>query len=141
MGVSRSTQPKRQLCKSGIRSDIIIPLVHAYHLVFASTVSPSASTSPSRLTTFLLCSRLRSRRRLAAKIDWPQFAPLACPHAKRSHDGRATYLKRPPEQVGRYRVRIQGGDDQVDEVDSQGEIEDELRAGDKEQYKYGTVAC
>jgi hypothetical protein len=29
----------------------------------------------------------------------------------------------------------------VDEVDSQGEIEDELRAGNEEQYKYGTVAC
>ena len=36
-------------------------------------------------------------------------------------------------------MRVQGGDDEVDEVYGKGEVEHELRARDQKQYEYDTA--
>lgn len=62
----------------------------------------------------------------APKIDRSQLAPLASPYAERGHYGGAADLESPPEQVRGYRMRVKRGDDQMDKVYGDCEIEDEF---------------
>ncbi|KAJ8105996.1 hypothetical protein OPT61_g9834 [Boeremia exigua] len=94
-------------------SDVVVSLIHVGHLVLAAAVSSSASPCPSSLAYTIISSRLRA---LSPKVDGPQLAPLACPHTKGSHDGRARRLEGPPEEVRGDGMGVQRGDDKVDEM-------------------------
>jgi len=67
------------------------------------------------------------------KTDRLQLAPLAGPDAQEGHERGAGGLQPPPEPVGGYGVRVERGDDEVDEVQRAGEVGDELGAGDEEE--------
>lgn len=86
--------PNACYAKDGEWSDVVIPFIHANHFVFPRAVLPSTPASAPRLAALFFGRRLRlrSRGRLAPKVDGSQFTPLACPHTQGSHDGRAAYL-------------------------------------------------
>lgn len=83
--------------------DVVVPIIHVGHLIFAAAISPSAPPSPSNLTHTVISTRLRA---LLSKVDRPQLAPLTGPYAERGHDGRAYRLESPPEEVRGNRVRV-----------------------------------
>lgn len=73
---------------------------------------------------------LRSCFPLAAERHGLQFSPLASPHSQRNHQSGRSGLHEPPVERVRDAMRVERGDDQVDEVDRQSEIGDEFGAGD-----------
>jgi hypothetical protein len=108
--VSRNPTP----CNAQSRmSDVVVGPAHADHFVFPCPVS-SPSSCLSRAT----------------EADGLQLAPLTGPDAQRRHQGGAAHLECPPEKIRGYRMRVQGGDDEVDKVYGKGEVEHELRARD-----------
>jgi hypothetical protein len=76
----------------------------------------------------------------SAKGDRAQFSPLASPDSQGRHNPSATYLQRPPKEIRRYRMRVEGRDEQVDKVDRKRKVEHEFRARDKQEYKENTLA-
>ena len=54
------------------------------------------------------------------------LTPATSPDAETDHQKRAECLEGPPEQVGRERVRVECGDEEVQEMDGQGEVRDQF---------------
>lgn len=129
--IQSQANPNAYYAKHGDRSNIVVPFVHVDHFVFPCTISPSPPYPPPGLAPFLVARCLRSRGCLTTKVDGSQFPPLTCPYTQGSHDSRTAYLQRPPKQVGGYRMCVQGGDDEMNKVDSKGKVKDEFRAGDE----------
>jgi hypothetical protein len=120
--VSRNPTP----CNAQSRmSDVVVGPAHADHFVFPCPVSSPSSC----LSRAIICSRLLGGG-LATEADGLQLAPLTGPDAQRRHQGGAAHLECPPEKIRGYRMRVQGGDDEVDKVYGKGEVEHELRARD-----------
>ena len=49
--------------------------------------------------------------------DGLHLAVSTCPHARDNHERRAGGLEHPPENVGGEGTRVQGGDEEMEEVD------------------------
>jgi hypothetical protein len=72
-------------------------------------------------------------RRWRSKRYGLHFPVPTYPDARNDHQRRASAFERPPEEIRRQRARVEGGDEQVEEVDGQGEIWDKFRARDEEE--------
>lgn len=118
--------PTPYYAKSDIPSDAVPALIHADHLIFTCSISAPSSPSTSRLPYAIVRRWLLCGCALAAKVDRPQLAPLTSPDTERSHYRCATYLKCPPEEVRGYRMRVEGRDKEMNEVDGEGEVEDQF---------------
>ena len=69
------------------------------------------------------------------KTNRPQLPPPTTPHAPENHQRRARSLQRPPQPIRRQRSRIQGRDNEVINVDGQGEIGHESAARDEQKQQ------
>ena len=78
-----------------------------------------------------------SRGTLSAEVDGSQLSPLASPYSQRRHEGSAARLERPPEEVRWDGMRVEGGDNKVDEVNRKRKIEDKLGACNEEKDENG----
>lgn len=96
---------------------------------------------------FLLVPALgRPRRRRVVPQDSPaaeehglQLPPLAAPHAQRDAERRGCSRAEPPHQVAWQGAAVEDGEEQVEALDGEGEVEDELGAGYQEYDGYGPV--
>jgi hypothetical protein len=110
------------------------------HLIFPHPISPSSSRLPSYFAHPLFSlPRTSSSLFLPPKINRPQLAPLARPDAQAGHKRGAGGLQSPPEEVARDGVRVQRGDEEVDGVEGEGEVEDEFAARNEDEDEYRTA--
>lgn len=106
------------------KSDIVFSIIHFNHLVFPCAIGPPAFTPPSRLPMVRRISLFPWR--LGGKTNGAQLPPLAGPYAKRCHECRATDLQGPPEEVRRYRVRVERCNYEMDEMYRERKVQDQL---------------
>jgi hypothetical protein len=130
--------PRNRFVPVASLSDAVIPLVpQTSHLILSHPIPPSPSPRASYFARRLVSAS--SSLFLGAEIDRPQLAPLARPNAQAGHERRAGGLQGPPEEVRRDGVRVQRGDEEVDGVEGEREIEDEFAAGDQEEDEDGAA--
>lgn len=115
-----------------------LPILNPHHLILPTPISAPPLPFPNQIPNPFIAIPplplpLRRSGSTPTKRNRPQFPPPTSPHAPADHQADANGLQRPPQPVPRDGFRVQRGDEQMDDVEREGEIEDELRAGDEQE--------
>ena len=107
-----------------------------------TTTTPLAASSSSGSTRV---GRRGGRRRVvpqdapAAEEDGLELAVPAPPHAQGDAEGAGGGHGEPPHGVARQGAGVEGGEEEVEEVDREGEVGDEFTSGDEDDDGDGPV--
>lgn len=112
---------------------ILVCFLDGHHFVLPSSSASAASVACALAFLRVVDGSVNTFRRTtgataSTEVDGLQFPPLAAPYSQERHQSSTCQLDGPPQPVRRYRVRIQRGDDEVEEVDGEGEVGYQFRA-------------